>query len=195
MRKVVLALAAIAVMGGVAAFALACDKSSSKASNAQASACPASKGTTAAAAAGSECPYHKAEAAKMAGGCDAAHKAACSADKNTTAAAGGCCAKDANGTACVNHVFSVADMHGECCVEKVEQALSHVKGVQAVYVDLETHKAYVCTGSDKVDRKAALKSLSKAGYKECSYVGTDNSHPIMRLKEAQAAKTKDAGKV
>jgi copper chaperone CopZ len=134
----------------------------------------------------------------MAGACDAAHKAACAAGKNATASAGGCCsmgAKDASATACVNHVFTVADMHGECCVEKVEQALSHVKGVQAVYVDYPSGKAYVCTGGSKVDTKAALRSLSKAGYKQCAYSGTDKDHCVQKMIEARAAKAKDAGKV
>ena len=95
----------------------------------------------------------------------------------------------------------MADIRGDCCVDGVEKALSHVKGVRAVYVDADSRKAYVCTGSAKLDRKAALRSLSSAGFKHAVYSGVDKEHCVHTMIAGEGkschpqAKTSAASKV
>jgi hypothetical protein len=177
MRKFMLAAVAVVLIGGVAAAVMACDQD--KAKGASASSCPASKNaSTALAGSDGSCAAGKAAAAGS----------GCSAHKGDMAAAGACpagsmaCGK-ADGK-CANYVITVADMD-ECCAGKIEKALSGVKNVQAVYVDAEAHKVWVCTGQEKFDSKAAVKSVQKAGFKQVKYAGVDSEHCVHEMKAAK----------
>lgn len=163
MRKLVLGLAAVSVMAGAAVYALACDHDKSASNTSLSSASSTSKD-------GGACASHSLSSASKAGascGAKATASMSCSDKKNAMASA------DKHG--CSDFAFTIADMRGECCVDKVEKALS-MKGVQAVYVDLDNHRAYVCSSKSKIDSKAALKSLKKAGYVEAVYMGADAEH-------------------
>lgn len=194
MRKFVLAAVALAFISGAATHALACDQGSAKATAAKSSSCSTDKAATA-----SSCPAGKAGSTVLtgAGGSCSAQKSAtaagagCSAHKGDVAAGDACCL---GGDKCANYVIAVADMD-ECCVEKIEKALSGVKNVQVVYVDAEAHKAWVCTGTAKFDQKAAVKSVKKAGFKQVTYAGTDSehcAHAMRAAKEKSAAEAKSA---
>jgi copper chaperone CopZ len=76
-------------------------------------------------------------------------------------------------------------MEGECCEAGIEKALAGVKNVQAVFVDTDEHKVYVCTGAKKLDNKAAVKKLNKAGFKQASYVGLDSEHCVHEMRAAK----------
>jgi hypothetical protein len=218
MRKIIFTALALAVVAGVAVYAVACDQNNHKASATQASACPAMKGATASGSCAgkasntaltgtqSGCPYHQAQAAQMASAGDA-KKMECEAHKTANAGAGACAGmkdaaactgmKDAAACAagkCGDHAFSVANLNDEAAAEKIEKALSGMKNVKAVYADYETGKVYVCTGSKKIDSKGALKKLDHAGYKEASYVGMDNEHCVHQMRTARE-KSKDTSKV
>jgi copper chaperone CopZ len=162
MRKFTLLVAALAVSVG-AASAMACDND--KASTASASksssgsCCSSSSNATASTASSGECPYAK---GAMASGSCSAHKNA-----NATAMSGECSGKNADA------VFSIASIHGDCCVDGVTTALKSVKGVQAVNVDVKTKKAYVWTHGAKIDQAAAIKSLKNAGFANAVYVSAD----------------------
>jgi copper chaperone CopZ len=117
----------------------------------------------------------------------------CSAhDKNATAS-GACpagsmaCCKD--GEKCANYVITVADMD-DCCTAKIEKALTGVKNVKAVYADAGSHKVWVCTGNAKLDSKAAVKSVQKAGFKQVKYAGVDSEHCVHEMKASAAAAKK-----
>lgn len=191
MRKFVLAAVALAFISGAAANALACDRGSSKATASKSSSCSADQ-----AAAASSCPTSKASATVLtgSGGSCSGHKSAtaagsgCSAHKDGTAAGDACCP---GGDKCANYVLTVADMD-DCCVEKVEKALAGVKNVQAVYVDTESGKVWVCTGKAKFDQKAAVKSVKKAGFKQVAYTGTDTEHCAHSMRAAKAKAAAEA---
>ena len=180
MRKIALLAVAVALTAGTAAYSLACDQDkASSTSSASASCCAKTSKTsntqlTSAGGDGS-CSAHKSAAA---GSACSAHKGS-----NANAVADGEC-KDGD---YADAVFSIADIHGDCCVKGVQTAFSKVKGVRYVKVDVASKKAYVCTRGAKLDRKAALKSLKSAGYETASYMGTDKSY-MMR----DAAKTTKA---
>jgi copper chaperone CopZ len=191
MRKFILAAVALAVIAGAAAYVMACDQGKTNASAANASSCPGAK------ASATSCPAAKNTSTVLtgSGGCPMSKSGAanadagCSAHQGATAAGGACpagsmaCCKD--GAKCANYVIAVADMD-DCCAAKVEKALSGVKNVKAVYVDAEAHKAWVCTGKDKFDSKAAVKSVQKAGFKQVKYAGVDNEHCVHEMKTAAA---------
>jgi hypothetical protein len=195
MRKFILVAVALAFVAGVAANVLACDQGKTKASAANASsscgakasaasACPAGKSSaTALTGSGGGCPGAKAGTAGAGAGCSE-HKGAMAAGGACPAGSMACC-KD--GEKCANYVITVSDMD-DCCAGKIEKALSGVKNVKAVYVDAEAHKAWVCTGKDKFDSKAAVKSVQKAGFKQVKYAGTDTEHCVHEMKAAAANK-------
>jgi copper chaperone CopZ len=176
MRKFTLLVAALAVTIG-AASAMACDNdkasSASASKSSSGSCCSSSSNATASTASSGECPYAK---GAMASG-------SCSAHKNANATAmSECNGKNADA------VFSIASIHGDCCVDGVTTALKSVKGVQAVNVDVKTKKAYVFTHGAKIDQKAAIKSLKDAGFANAVYVSAKPSTKT-------AAKTSNATKV
>jgi copper chaperone CopZ len=167
MRKIALFAVALALTAGTAAYSLACDHD--KASSASASASCGEKASTSTtqltSAGGDGCAAHK----------NASAGSACSAHKGSNANAVAAECKDGD---VADAVFSIADIHGECCVKGVQTAFSKVKNVRYVKVDVASKKAYVCTRGAKLDRKAALKSLKNAGYETASYVGTDKSYKM-----------------
>src|SRR4029453_11642175 len=168
MRKFVLLAAALAVTAGAAPVSIACDhdkasstSTSSSASNGCGNTATGSNAALISSDGSGSCAAHK----------NAAAGSACSAkNKNSMTSM---TAAECKNMKCEDAVFSVADMHGECCVEGVSNALASVKGVHGVRVDYAQHKAYVCTAANKLDRKAVTKSLQKAGFSEVSYVGVD----------------------
>lgn len=166
MRKIALLAVAVALTVGAAAYA--CDHD--KASSASASTSCSSKASNVqlTSSSGDGCAAHK----------NASAGSACSAHKgsNANAVAGECKESD-----CADAVFSVADIHGECCVNGVQTAFSKVKGVRYVNVDVATKKVYVCTRGAKLDRKAALKSLKNAGYENVVYVGMDKNYRMAQM--------------
>ena len=181
MRKFALLAAALAVTAGAASVSIACDHD--KASSTSSASSSASKEGCGNTATGSNAALISSD-----GGSCAAHK---------NASAGSCAAKGKNASAmtaaecknmkCEDAVFSVADMHGECCVDGVSNALASVKGVHGVRVDYAQHKAYVCTAAaSKLDRKAVTKSLQKAGFTEVSFVGVDKTH-CMHMASAKSS--------
>jgi copper chaperone CopZ len=184
MRKFILAAVALAFVAGAAANAPACDQGKTKAASASSS-CAAQSSAVALTGSGGSCAAKTGAAEAGAG---------CSAHKGATAAGGACpagsmaCCKDGDAK-CANYVIAVADMD-DCCVGKVEKALSGVKNVKAVYVDAEAHKAWVCTGTAKFDSKAAVKSVQKAGFKQVKYAGTDSDHCVHEMKAAAATAKK-----
>ena len=197
MRRFVLAAAALAFIAAAAANVLACDQGNAKASAAKAASCSGAKASTA-----SSCPAGKTSATVLTGsggGCSSAKTgtanagAGCSAHSGAMAAGGACpagsmaCCK--GDEKCANYVITVVDMD-DCCAEKIEKALSGVKNVQAVYVDAEAHKAWVCTGKAKFDSKAAVKSVQKAGFKQVKYAGMDSEHCVHEMKASAAAAKK-----
>lgn len=167
MRKIALFAAAAALTAGTAAYSLACDhdKASSASASAQTSCSSKASNTQLTSAGGDGCAAHK----------NASAGSACSAHKGSNANAVAAECKDSD---VADAVFSIADIHGECCVKGVQTAFSKVKGVRYVNVDVASKKAYVCTRGAKLDRKAALKSLKNAGYETASYVGTDKSYKM-----------------
>ncbi|HKA24779.1 MAG TPA: heavy metal-associated domain-containing protein [Candidatus Eisenbacteria bacterium] len=182
MRKFTLLLAALAVTVG-AASAMACDHdkaSSASASKSSSGSCCSSSSnasTQLTSSGGGECS-----------GMKSASAGSCAAHKNASAMAGTC--KDGD---VADAVFQVASIHGDCCVDGVASALSTVKGVQYVNVDVKTKKAYVCTRGAKIDQKAALKSLKAAGFANAVYLGADKKYS---MKEGvKASKTSAASKV
>lgn len=172
MRKIALLAVAIAVTTGAAAYA--CDHD--KASSASASTSCSSKASNVqlTSSGGDGCAAHK----------NASAGSACSAHKgsNANAVASECKEGDV-----ADAVFSIADIHGQCCVKGVQSAFSKVKGVQYVNVDVAHKKAYVCTRGAKLDRKAALKSLKNAGYETASYVGADKSYKMAEMTRKSAS--------
>jgi copper chaperone CopZ len=91
-------------------------------------------------------------------------------------------------------VFQVAGIHGDCCVDGVASALSSVKGVQYVNVDVKTKKAYVCTRGAKIDQKAALHNLKEAGFVNAVYLGADKKYS-MKAGVKASSKTTATSKV
>ena len=188
MRKFAFFVAAVVVASGVSVYSFACDKDT-QSTTASATSCGAKNVSLAstgkacsakdAASCNSKmaatCKYHQTSDVALTG------TNGCGAHSNAMKASAAAC-KDGE---CSDAVFSIASMRGECCVDGVEKALSRVKGVRAVYVDAETHKAYVCTGSAKLDRKAALKSLKNAGFAQAVYSGVDSKHCVHSMSAAE----------
>jgi copper chaperone CopZ len=188
MKKIVLGLAAMSLMGGVAVYALACDQDKSTDKNTSATSASVSADSkdgcaskSASLTASGSCSHGSNAKASLAGSGGSCAKGATAGmscgSKNSSATA----AK--HGEGCSDFAFTVNDIHGECCVGKVEKALT-MKGVQAVYVDVDNHRAYVCSSKSKIDSKAAIKSLRKAGYVEAVYMGADAEHCAHALSSA-----------
>ena len=205
MKKLALlgAAAALLVAAGTPGYAYACDKENKSASATVAKSEAKTQAVPAVASGSSSCAAKKSSAAVASGSCAA---------KNVTtlAGAGGQCGSKAvhassdghcgeKGTKstnakmaaecaegeCADLVFTVADMNGDCCTGKIEKALASVKGVHGVWVDSETKKAYVCASTaKKIDTKAALKNLKKAGFSNAKYVGVDTEKSGQEVKKA-----------
>ena len=184
MRKFALLAVAVALTAGTAAYSLACDHDKASSASASAAKCPyaSSASNTQLAGAGGSCCTRGASKSAAAG-------SACAELKNGDATSAAEC-KDSD---CADAVFSIADIHGDCCVDRVQTALSHVKNVRYVNVDVAEKKAYVCTRGAKLDRKAAIKSLKSAGYAQVVYVGMDKTH--MMREASKSAKASPASKV
>ena len=161
MRKFTLLIAALAVSVG-AASAMACDHD--KASSASAS--KSSSGSCCSSSSNASTQLTSSEGGTCSGA-KSASAGSCSAHKMSNATASQCDGKNADA------VFSIASIHGDCCVDGVTTALKSVKGVQVVNVDVKTKKAYVFTHGAKIDQKAALKSLKDAGFANAVYVSAD----------------------
>ena len=182
MRKLTLLAAALAVTVG-AASAMACDHdkaSSASASKASSGSCCSSSSNTTA----SLTSAGKGECSDM----KSASAGSCAAHKNANATASDMPAECKRGD-CADAVFQVASIHGDCCVDGVTTALSTVKGVRYVNVDVKTKRAYVCTRGAKLDQKAALKSLKEAGFANAVYLGTDKKY---QMKEAAKTSSKQS---
>lgn len=183
MRKFILAAVALAFVVGAAANVLACDQGKTKAASASSS-CAAKSSAVVLTGSGGSCSA-KTGTANTGAGCSS-HKDAKAAGDACPSGSTACC-KD--GEKCANYVLTVADMD-DCCAAKVEKALSGVKNVKAVYVDASSHKAWVCTGNAKLDSKAAVKSVEKAGFKQVKYAGVDSEHCVHEMKASAAAAKK-----
>jgi copper chaperone CopZ len=167
MRKLTLLAAALAVTVG-AASAMACDHdkaSSASASKASSGSCCSSSSNTSA----SLTSAGKGECSDM----KSASAGSCAAHKNAGAMSVAC--KDGD---VADAVFQVASIHGDCCVSGVASALTSVKGVQYVNVDVKTKKAYVCTRGAKIDQKVALHNLKEAGFTNAVYLGADKKYSM-----------------
>jgi hypothetical protein len=147
MRKFAFFVAAVVVASGVSVYSFACDKDT-QSTSASATSCGAknvslaSTGKACDAKSAAACKAHQNSNVSLTGG------PGCAAHSGATKASAAACKEGE----CADAVFSVADIRGDCCVEGVEKALSRVKGVRAVYVDADSRRAYVCTGSSKLDR-------------------------------------------
>ena len=194
MRKMVLSVAALALVSGIAAYAIACEKDA-KATSAEMASAGAAK---TASLSGDHCGQASAASVKSSSACGtksaslASSGSSCASKHSAALASGPSCANKKSGAAaaaahgCSDLVFAVNDMGGECCIESIEKALTGVKGVQAVYVDVDARRAYACSGEEKVNAKNAVKSLKKAGYKQAKYVGTDEDHCAHALSTSEA---------
>lgn len=177
MRKLTLLAAALAVTIG-AASAMACDHdkaSSASASKSASGSCCSSSSNSSASLTSSD--------GGSCSGMKSASAGSCAAHKNANATASGMPAECKSGD-CADAVFQVASIHGDCCIDGVTTALSTVKGVRYVNVDVKTKRAYVCTRGAKLDQKAALKSLKDAGFANAVYLGTDKKY---QMKETKAS--------
>ena len=201
MKKLTLLGAAVAVLVATGGYAYACGEKENKSSTSAAVASSDAKSQTVpAVASGGSCAAKKATTVSS-GACAAKGSNAKSATV-LTGAGGSCGSKTSSASLagadhctgkatkavnakmaeecakgeCADLVFTIADMDGDCCSGKVESALASVKGVHGVWVDAETKKAYVCASTaKKIDTKAALKNLKKAGFSNAKYVGVETA--------------------